>query len=55
MHRKLALISAFLLLCGPFSAEGFDVFHSPGGSGINPQELAGIPRTTDSVALDIWV
>jgi hypothetical protein len=54
MHKKLTLISAFLLLCGPFSAQGFDVFQDPDNFG-NPGPTAGIPTNGDPVHLNIWV
>jgi hypothetical protein len=50
MHRKLASILAFFLLCGLSSAQGFDVFQDPDNSG-NPGPPAGIPTNGDPVHL----
>jgi hypothetical protein len=54
MHRKLASILAFFLLCGLSSAQGFDVFQDPDNSG-NPGPPAGIPTNGDPVHLNVWV
>ena len=55
MHRKLASISVFFLLCGPLSAQGFEAYQDPSDSGDNPGEAAGIPTNGDPAALNIWV
>ena len=55
MHRKLFPILAFVLLCGPYSARGFEVFQDPSNTGTNPGIPAAVPTTGSTVNLNLWV
>jgi hypothetical protein len=55
MGWKLASISAFLMLCGPFSAQGFDVFQDPDNIGNNPRTPGGVPEDGSLLILNVYV
>ena len=55
MHSKLFPILAFVLLCGPYSAQGFEVFQDPSNTGTNPGIPAAVPTTGSTVNLNLWV
>ncbi len=51
MANKLALILAFILVCGPHSAQDFDVFQDDTESGNNPGAPAAV--STDNSPVDV--
>jgi hypothetical protein len=54
MDKKLALILSFFLLCGPFSAQAFDVFQDPTDSGTNTGRAKAVPTDGNPVVLNLY-